>query len=253
MACPQKENGFAPLANELLEALARAQLSGRERRIIDVVLRQTYGWSRKSARIANADYAARTGLTKKACSELVNGLADKGVLLVERSGPRAHAVVALNKDYEQWRGLEGTPNNGDIPKKRDTPKGGDIPEKRDKVSPNTGIRGIPENGETSIKEKKEKKERQNHLPHEGIPKYGDTHENGDRQKAKEAGEWERLGQEEREAWMRKAWETNGVQGGHFDPHYSVHMSMGKRLWLREGAAPVRTETERSGAWRQEAV
>jgi len=43
MASPQRENGYTGVANEILEALARVQMSGHEWRIVMALFRETYG------------------------------------------------------------------------------------------------------------------------------------------------------------------------------------------------------------------
>ena len=47
MANPKLENGYSPIANEILEQLCRQNLNGTQFRIIMVVWRYTYGFSRK--------------------------------------------------------------------------------------------------------------------------------------------------------------------------------------------------------------
>lgn len=47
MANPQRENGHVDIANELVEALAKMQLSGYESRVIWALWRKTWGWVKK--------------------------------------------------------------------------------------------------------------------------------------------------------------------------------------------------------------
>ena len=47
MASPQKENGYTPIAHEILEALAKQLLSPDEWRILMIIFRKTYGWDKK--------------------------------------------------------------------------------------------------------------------------------------------------------------------------------------------------------------
>ena len=49
MANPQLENGYTRIANEILEAMAKVKLSPTQYRVLFVVWRYTYGFSRKSA------------------------------------------------------------------------------------------------------------------------------------------------------------------------------------------------------------
>ena len=50
MANPQKENGFTSIANEILEALARVDLPSYERRVVDVIIRKTWGFVDKNGK-----------------------------------------------------------------------------------------------------------------------------------------------------------------------------------------------------------
>lgn len=49
MSNPQIENGYTKIANELLEALIQAELSGAEYRIVCFIIRQTYGYNQKQS------------------------------------------------------------------------------------------------------------------------------------------------------------------------------------------------------------
>lgn len=51
MAAPQKENGFTPIANELLEALIAWDGPGRVKDLVLAVMRETYGWSEKERKV----------------------------------------------------------------------------------------------------------------------------------------------------------------------------------------------------------
>ena len=44
MASPQREDGHLDLANDIVEKLAKTQLSGYESRILWALLRKTWGW-----------------------------------------------------------------------------------------------------------------------------------------------------------------------------------------------------------------
>ena len=47
MASPQKENGFTPISNEILEAVAGASLNGTQLRILLLLWRNSYGYHSK--------------------------------------------------------------------------------------------------------------------------------------------------------------------------------------------------------------
>jgi len=50
-ASPQIENGYTRIANELLEAMARINLTPTEWKILMVIIRNTYGYHKKEERI----------------------------------------------------------------------------------------------------------------------------------------------------------------------------------------------------------
>lgn len=59
------ENGYLRLANQIQDALCIVELSGREFRVLNAIIRLTYGWSKKSDRIANSLIADKTTLKVK--------------------------------------------------------------------------------------------------------------------------------------------------------------------------------------------
>ena len=46
------DNGYLRLANQIQDALCFVELSGREFRVLNAIVRLTYGWSKKEDRIA---------------------------------------------------------------------------------------------------------------------------------------------------------------------------------------------------------
>ena len=99
MANPQKENGSLMLANELVEALARTQLSPNESQILWAVLRKTYCWHKKADWIAFKQFRELTGMLDPHISKVLKRLIEKKILT--RSGKS----YGVNKDYEQWQKL----------------------------------------------------------------------------------------------------------------------------------------------------
>ena len=65
MANPQKENGYTPIANEILEQLVRLPLNGTQWDIIIVICRYTYGYSRKEHPVSESFIAKVTGISKR--------------------------------------------------------------------------------------------------------------------------------------------------------------------------------------------
>lgn len=96
MANPQKENGFTPIANELLEKLAAVHLTPNEISVLFCVLRKTYGFRKKFDRIAASQIQQMTGLGCDVIYRSISSLKHKG--LISKEGKR----IAFQKDWEQW-------------------------------------------------------------------------------------------------------------------------------------------------------
>ncbi|OED38257.1 hypothetical protein AB833_20070 [Chromatiales bacterium (ex Bugula neritina AB1)] len=114
MANPQIENGYTRIANELLEALLLANLSKRHLLVAFAVIRQTYGFNRKSDRISGSQIAELTGLRRNHCSVTVAELTEMKIL--HRSGSQ----LGVQKDHEQW--VLSSPNSGSESRNRTVSK-----------------------------------------------------------------------------------------------------------------------------------
>lgn len=103
MASPQLENGYARIANEIMLALARTKLSGREMRVLFAVIEQTYGRHRKAWWLSLGLLAERTGISRGNCGDIVKRLV-RGGYLVEGVNRDGHRTLGPQKDYERWAG-----------------------------------------------------------------------------------------------------------------------------------------------------
>lgn len=140
MASPQKENGYTPIANAVMEKLAKAELSGREFRILLLIMRKTWGWSKKRDRISLGQVSAITGIGRQHVATLVGRLVERCFL--KRDIPekgKGMRWYAFEKDYEKWdcpQGYapvyKGVPENGSThSRKREYLEGGTYSRKRD--------------------------------------------------------------------------------------------------------------------------
>lgn len=112
MANPQKENGFTPISNEILEQIALVQLNGTQRRIIDVIWRYTYGFNRKDHALSESFIAKATGIHKKQVQRELNELVDmKFILVVKDASFSSSRVLKFNKDYDSWQVTKKIPGN----------------------------------------------------------------------------------------------------------------------------------------------
>lgn len=100
MASPQKENGFTPIANEIMEALVGAGLNGTELSVVLHVLRKTYGYGKKEDWISYTQFEKATGKARPNVWKSIGSLVTKKILVTEKQPQRT--VYRLNKDYSQW-------------------------------------------------------------------------------------------------------------------------------------------------------
>lgn len=135
------ENGFLRLANQIQDALCKVELSGREFRVLNSIIRLTYGWSKKEDRITNSLIADTTDLSVKHSSEAVNNLAERQILTMRRIGQTRY--IGINTDLEKWA-YKKPVAAVTISEKRDTKT---IPENRDKHPRNQG-EASPKSGNT---------------------------------------------------------------------------------------------------------
>ena len=101
MANPQKENGSLPVANELAEAFAHLQISGNQWRIVWVILRQTYGWNKKTDKISMTQFQQKSGLKRRHIFRALKDLTDRKI--VTKNYTTFITTYGINKDYSQWQ------------------------------------------------------------------------------------------------------------------------------------------------------
>jgi len=94
---PQKENGFTPLAHELLEAFYRCKMTEYERVIVMCIWRKTYGWSKTEDWIANSQFHEETGIPKPHITRTIKTLRAKNI--IARTGKK----VSVNKKWNEWK------------------------------------------------------------------------------------------------------------------------------------------------------
>lgn len=94
------DNGYLRLANQIQDAVCRVELSGREFRVLNAVIRLTYGWSKKEDRITNSLIADKTGLAVKHVSEAVLTLAARRIIILRRIGQTRY--IGINTELNGW-------------------------------------------------------------------------------------------------------------------------------------------------------
>lgn len=139
MVGAQLEDGYTRIANEILEHIAKIDLCGSQRRIIDIIWRYTYGFKRKEHEFSNNFLAKATNMDKKYCREQLKKLIDKRIILVIKEGTYSSSkVLAFNKHFEQWHGY--------FPLGNEYPPGEDLPP-REEIHPTPGEENYPTSGE----------------------------------------------------------------------------------------------------------
>lgn len=97
---PQVEDGYTRIANELLEQVMAAPFTLRELRVVMAVIRLTYGWNRKQARVTGGLLEKLTGIHATTCAKVLSSLIEKDVI-VRKGGSRS--PVSLNKHTDEWK------------------------------------------------------------------------------------------------------------------------------------------------------
>jgi phage replication O-like protein O len=102
MADVQKENGFIPIARELLEALIRAPIPGRHLKVMLAIADKTYGWQKRTDRIASSQLAEITGIDARHVRNILAELERWG--MIYRSPRRGSAIRSMGivKDFDLW-------------------------------------------------------------------------------------------------------------------------------------------------------
>jgi phage replication O-like protein O len=93
---PQIENGYTKIANEIIEALMRINLSSYQSRLLWAVFRKTYGFNKKEDWLSNSQIVEMTGLRKQHVSRAKKELIERKI--VTSTGNK----IQFNKDYSQW-------------------------------------------------------------------------------------------------------------------------------------------------------
>ena len=97
MAKPQKENGFVPIANELVEQLAKVNLSSYAWRTLLALLRKTYGWNKKCDRISISQFQELTGISRRHQSRAIKYLVDRNIIIKMETYINLNIFHMLNK------------------------------------------------------------------------------------------------------------------------------------------------------------
>ena len=102
MASPQLDNGYTPIANEIVEALMRINLSGYESRVLWFIFRKTYGFKKKTDWIALSQFSKAIGLDRRLIHRAIKKLSSKKMIVIQKDdGVRVR--YGFQKDYTKWK------------------------------------------------------------------------------------------------------------------------------------------------------
>jgi len=99
MASPQLGNGFVSIANELWDEIISRDFSKRQKEILLLILRLSYGCRKKYAHIPKLKYFSLCGVGPTHISKELKLLQTYKVITWERENMN----FALNKDYDVWQ------------------------------------------------------------------------------------------------------------------------------------------------------
>ena len=101
MANPQKENGFTPISNEIIEALCQVNLSPYEGRIIWYIFRKTYGFRKTIDKISLSQFVDDVRLERRLVHRTLKKLIQKNMILSFKDQSK-HVSYEFQKNYEEW-------------------------------------------------------------------------------------------------------------------------------------------------------
>lgn len=91
------DDGYTRIANELLEAIAGADLTARQLKVMIAVIRKTYGYQKKLDRIADIQIADITGLSRQNVNKAKKELLSMNCLMMDGN------KIGPNKDLSEWQ------------------------------------------------------------------------------------------------------------------------------------------------------
>ncbi len=96
MASPQAEDGHVDIANEIVEKLAKINLSSYEWRVLWAIWRKTYGWHKKMDFVSVSQMEELTDLDRRNISRTKRLLLGKNIIISDGN------LIGFNKNYDSW-------------------------------------------------------------------------------------------------------------------------------------------------------
>ena len=102
MANPRIENGYVRIANELLEAICRLDVSGSEMRILLYIIRRTYGFNKDYAEIPLSEISTAVGMRREHIQKMLKRLSTKNIIDLRTNSGTKPQTISIVKNYEKW-------------------------------------------------------------------------------------------------------------------------------------------------------
>lgn len=99
---PQIEDGYTKISNELLEQLYSVRFNPTQLAIVLCVIRYTYGFQRKTAKLSNSFIAKAIDKSERSVKRGVVELLEMNVLFSERYSSTSCKRLGINKKYKSW-------------------------------------------------------------------------------------------------------------------------------------------------------
>ena len=90
-------DGYTRFANELLEAIASADLTARQLKVMLAYVRKTYGFNKKTDRIADEQIAQLTGLSRQNVNKAKKELISMNCLFMDGN------QIGVNREVSAWQ------------------------------------------------------------------------------------------------------------------------------------------------------
>lgn len=103
------DNGFTRIANDIMDRIYMLDISASAFRVLNAIIRQTYGFQKSTERFTNSYLQTMTGLGATSVKDALNMLADRRIITVEKSG--MFKVIGLNKSVSDWQMDAGKSDN----------------------------------------------------------------------------------------------------------------------------------------------
>lgn len=101
MASPQLEHGYMRIANEIWEQIMMRDFTKRQRAILDLILRLSWGCQKKTARVRNQSDFELVGVGRTHVKRELEWLEAANVIRWYRTG-NEH-VFEFNKNHDEWK------------------------------------------------------------------------------------------------------------------------------------------------------